>query len=152
MADSKTIDNLGPEVHQRYIEGTKLLTEEELSKFFKTPEVATRTEILETAAKYSKLDLLWGIQQRETSPFEEPPNFVLTTNVLTYLLIPSLGSGKEIYEKLKSIKEKEEEEGSEEESEKEKQRKKLLKFALLMKELNEILLEIKRKKEEYHKG
>jgi len=149
MNKSKTVDNLGSEVHQRYIDGTKLLSEEELIKVFQSPNVAKRAEVLTTAPKYPELDLLWGFRERETSPFVPPPNFVLTTNVFIYQLIPSFGPDEKLLEKLDYLKAKEEDN---EQSEQEKQRKRLLKFAALMSQLNKIISDIKKRKDEYHKG
>ncbi len=145
MADAKTVDNLGPDVHQRFIEDTRLLSDEEVQKIYQTPSIAKRAEVLKTAPKYSEIDLLWGVQDRETSPFVEPPDFVLTTDVFTYSLIPSLGSGSEIVQKLESLKE-------EKDSDVERQRKTLMKFAKDLITLNKILELIKRKQEEFHKG
>lgn len=144
MAESKTIDNLGPDVHQKFINDTRLLNDEEVKKIFETPKIAERAEVLKTAPKYSEIDLLWGTQQK-TSPFVEPPDFVLTTNVFTHSLIPSLGSGLEISQKLESLKE-------EKDSEVERQRKTLMKFVNDYVTLNKILELIKRKQDEFHKG
>ena len=148
MAEAKTVDNLGADVHQRYINDTRLLSEEEKT-LFKTPDIAKRAEVLETALKYPHIELLWGLQEKETSFFIEPPGFVLTTDVFTYSLIPSLGPDSQIIEKLEAIKE---EKDKEKDSDKERQRKSLLKFAKALSFLNTIISEISRKKEEFHKG
>lgn len=166
MADAKTIDNLGPEVNRRYIDDTRLLSDEEVQKIVQTPSVARRAEVLKTAPKFTEIDLLWGVQERASSPFVEPPNFVLTTDVFTYSLIPSIGTGSEIIQKLESIKrddkkekqkqekgqEEEQEEKKQKDTDEERQRKILLKFAKDLFTLNKILEVIKRKQEEFHKG
>lgn len=104
MADAKTIDNLGVEVNKRYIDDLKLINEEDVKRIFQTPSVATRAEVLKTAAQLSEFDMLWGIGSSETTLFEAPPNFMMTSNVFTYQLIPSFGPTNEIIEKLTSIK------------------------------------------------
>lgn len=145
MADAKTVDNLGADVHQRFIDDTRLLNDEELQKIYQTPSIAKRAEVLKTAPKFSEIDLLWGAQEKETSPFAEPPNFVLTTDVFTHLLIPSVGNGNDIIQKLESLKQ-------EKESDVERQRKALLNFANNYQKLNKDLEYIKRKQEEFHRG
>jgi len=144
MTDAKTVDNLGADVHQRYINDTRLLSEEEQT-LFKVPNIAKRAEVLKTAPNYPQIELLWGLQEKETSPFVEPPGFVLTTAVFTYSLIPSIGHDSEIIEKLEALKEKKD-------SDEERQRNNLLKFAKAVSFLNKIISEISRKKEEFHKG
>ena len=156
MVDAKTIDNLPPDVNRRFIEDTKLLSEEDVKKVFQTPSIATRAEILKTAPEITKLDVLFGLEEIETSPFAAPENFVLATNIFTYQLIPNFGPINEIIEKLESIEDKNQKKKKkkkeEEDSEENKQRKRLLKFAFLMDTLNEILTDIKKRKDEYHKG
>ncbi|NGX64155.1 MAG: hypothetical protein KR126chlam6_01582 [Candidatus Anoxychlamydiales bacterium] len=153
MVDAKTIDNLPPEVNRRFIEDTKLLSEEDVKKVFQTPSIATRAEVLKTAPETTKLDMLFGLEKIETSPFAAPDNFVLATNIFTYQLIPNFGPINEIIEKLESIEEKKKKrKKEEEEAEEERQRKRLLKFAFLMDTLNSILTDIKKRKDEYHKG
>jgi hypothetical protein len=167
MADAKTVDNLGPEVHKRYIDDIKLLSEEDVKKIFQTPSVASRTEVLKTAPQLSEFDLLWGITQTETSPFEAPPNFAMTSDIFSYQLIPSFGPTNDIIEKLNSLdfkkkkkkKKKSPDEPDEDgeddedgEEENERERKNLLKFAMIMSDLNKIITEIKKRKDEYHKG
>ncbi|MFA6119323.1 MAG: DUF5399 family protein [Parachlamydiales bacterium] len=166
MADAKTVDNLGLEVHKRYIDDVKLLSEEEVKKIFQAPSVASRAEILKTAPQLTEMDLLWGTNQSETSLFEPPANFAVTSNIFSYQMVPSLGSMAELVEKLESIEfsnkkrkkkkkktsneDEEENEGSEEEEELQKQH--LIKFATMMTDLNKIITEIKKRKDEYHKG
>ncbi len=141
----QTIDNLQPKEHQRFIDATQLLNDEEVQKITQTPGVAQRAEILKTAPKYSEIDLLWQVQEKETSPFIEPEGFVLTTDILTHALIPNLGSVSEIIQKLESIKDQKD-------SEVERQRKILVKSIKDYSSLNEMLKYIKRKQEEFHKG
>jgi len=155
MVDAKTIDNLPPDVNRRFIEDTKLLSEEDVKRVFQTPSIAARAEVLKTAPEITKLDVLFGLEQIETSPFAAPENFVLATNIFTYQLIPNFGPINELIEKLESIEDKNQKKKKrkkEEESEKDKQRKRLLKFAFLMDSLNTILTDIKKRKDEYHKG
>ena len=144
MVEAKTVDNLGPEVHQRFINDVKLLNEEEVQKFFQSPSVAKRAEILKTSPKHAETDILWGLSDIGTSLFNEPPDFVLSTDIFTYKIIPSLEE-KDVMEKLNLIK-------KEEGTDVEQQRQNLLKFAAHLDNLNKILAEIQRKKDEYHKG
>lgn len=145
MAESKTIDNLGPEVHQNFIDKTRLLSDEEVQKIIQTPSIAARAEILTTAPTFPETDLLWETQRKESSPFAEPPGFVLATDVFTHAVIPAIGSGTETVQKLESLKD-------EKDSEVERQRKILTKFIKNYISLNEMLKYIKRKQEEFHKG
>jgi len=153
---AKTIDNLGPEVHKRYIDDVKLLSDEEIQKIFKTPNIATRVEELQRAPQLKELEILWGLKESESFIFAPPPGFAISADLFTYQLIPSFGSIKDIIEKLqlskkasdkkkKAVKEKDL-------SDEENQKQHLLKFANVLLDLNKILFEIKKRKEEYHKG
>ncbi|MBN2479735.1 MAG: DUF5399 family protein [Parachlamydiales bacterium] len=156
MSDAKTVDNLGPEVHNRYMQDISLLSEKEVQKFLKTPSVASRTEILKIQPSYPELDLLWGLSQNNTTPFAPPANyFIATTDIFTYQLMPSFGPVEEIVEKLDSFveeKKKRKKRENKEDQEEQKESEKLLKFAKMVSILNKIISEIKKRKDEYHKG
>jgi hypothetical protein len=144
MSDAKTVDNLGLDVHQNYIDKTRLLSDEEVQKIYQTPNIASRAEVLTTAPKYSEIDLLWGAAESQPSFFAEPPNFVLATDVFTYKTIPSVEI-EEIKQKLDSLK-------KEKESDVEKKRAILTNFASRLNIIDKNLELIKRKQDEFHKG
>ncbi len=146
MADAKTIDNLGPEVHQDFINRIQLLSEEEVKKLTETPSIAKRAEVLTTAIKPLESDKLFGLETSQTSPFIPPKELVLAIDVLTHSLIPSLGTTAELLQKLKSLNESD---LSEEEKD---QMKSLSKTITTIDTLTNILQEIQRKKQEYKKG
>lgn len=154
MPDAKTVDNLGPEAHQRYINDTKILSEKEVQRVFKTPNVATRAEVLKVAPQVSEIEQLMGVSESFSSPFAPPPQETLTSSIFTFQIIPNFGPINELVEKLKSFEVKKggKKKITKEEEKEEKQRKSLLKFAALLNILNKISSEIQNRKDEYHKG
>ncbi len=145
MDKAKTVDNLGPRAHERFIENAKLLSDEELQKVIQTPTVAKRTETLTTTPIYPELIKLWQLQNNAAWPFEKPPFFeTASSNLFSNQLVPNLGPLDEFIEKLESEKSSD--------PEIEKQRNQLIDFATRMKRLNKVLEDIKKKQDEYHKG
>jgi len=146
MVNAKTVDNLGPEVNNSYMKAIELLSEEEVKKIFQTPSIANRAEILKTAAQPLESDKLFRLNESVSSPFEPPENFVLAANIFSHQLIPAMGTIAILKEKLESIDEKD---LSDEEK---NQILTLSKTFRRMDTLNEILQDIQKRKDEYHKG
>src|SRR3989338_2337955 len=97
MADAKTIDNLGPEVHKRYMDALKLLDEKDVEKVFKTPAIAGRIETLTVSPSYSMVEELFNTRENKSSPFVPPPKFFLTSsNIFTSSIIPALDENDKI--------------------------------------------------------
>lgn len=150
MADARTVDNLGPQAHEQYIKNALLSEREDVKKVSKNPSIATRAEILTTSPTSTALDQLWGIKKSATSPFTPPANFFLTTaDIFTHQLVPTLGLVSSMLEKLQSLAASSKTPLSQKEEE---ESKKILKFLTLMERLNKILSDIKKRKDEYHKG
>ena len=141
----QTVDNLNPKAYERYIADTSLLNEEEVQQVIKTPNVAAKAEVLTTTPKHPEIDILLKLLQRDSSPFTEPPGFVLTNNVFTHSLIPSIGSIEELIKKLEPLKVKND-------SVVKKQLEILEGFGRVLGTLDEILKIIKRKENEFQKG
>jgi len=145
MADAKTVDNLGPQVHQRYIEDTRFLSKEELAKLAPS-SIAKKVEVLETAAKPLETDLLFKTKESESSPFAPPEDFVLGLNVFTSSIAPNMGTLEEIQERLNSL-------NKTDLSDKEKnQMKTLNKSFARINLLDKMLQDVKKRSNEYQKG
>lgn len=145
--NSRTVDNIGIDVHKRYIDDSSLLSKEE-KEIFQTPNIASSVaksaEVLSIAPKSLETDILLGVQQK-TTPFAPPPEFVLRTNIFTYNLIPPISNGEDLIQKLQSIKQNKD-------SAIEKEREILLKSFQTYKKLDIIRADIKKKQDEFHKG
>jgi Family of unknown function (DUF5399) len=148
MADinAKTIDNLGPEAHQRFIEGTRLLGDEEIQRIIQTPNVAQRAQVLKTTLVPSKTDVLFEETLVKKSPFDPPENFVLGKEVLTHQLIPSLGSPNQMASKLNNLKETDLNDAEK------KQKEALSQFNNRYLALDKIQQDIDNRESEFHKG
>ena len=147
MTDAKTIDNLGPETHKRFIENTKLLSDADIAKFFASANLGKisdrTTSIITDAVSGSELDKFLGFEQK-TSNFMSPP--VIPTDILKFNRLIGPLPGKIVLNKLNEIKvdKKKSKLGDE---------KKILEnFAKTMINLNKIISEIAKKLHEYKKG
>ncbi|NGX56515.1 MAG: hypothetical protein K1060chlam5_00758 [Candidatus Anoxychlamydiales bacterium] len=140
--NSVTIDNLPPHVNRSFIEKTKLLSDEELSRIYKTPSIASRAQVLTTAPRYEENFNLFGLNQ--TISYFEEPNNLSTSNVFLEKIAPSLGDDNDNLEKVTSTKTSN--------SIEEKEREDLLNFINETTQKNEISKLIKGKLSEFSKG
>ncbi|NGX33593.1 MAG: hypothetical protein K1060chlam4_01664 [Candidatus Anoxychlamydiales bacterium] len=146
MDKAKTVDNLGPEVHNAYMRAEKLLDEPGVQKISQTPSIAQRAEVLTTAAQPLESDKLFRLNERASSPFAPPEDFVLRADIFSHQLVPTMGIITELKEKLESINQKDLND------EEKNQMLSLSKTFVTMDTLNKILQDIQKRKDEYHKG
>ena len=145
MADAKTIDNLGPQAHKDYMNALKLLGEKDVSKVFKSSDIAKRAETLTVTPSPQKADELFDLNKNESSPFVPPYSYFITTSdIFTHDIIPSLGDENNILNQLKNLNALPKNEDDE--------KKALTSFFESIKMLNEINKEIRQRKNEYTKG